>query len=261
MSDVSEQELLIERNGSVATVTLNRPRKRNALSMELLAGLDDALLGLGQDTEVRAVVLRADGPVFSSGHDLKQMIDRSREDYAALFSQCATTMQRLRQIPQPVIAAVHGLATAAGCQLVASCDLIVATDTAWFATPGVKIGLFCTTPMVPLVRSIPPKIAMEMLLTGNPLSAQRAYELGFVNRVVPEAELQTTVDELTSQIVGASRATIATGKAAFYQQLSMQESEAYAEAVEVMTENSVGHDAQEGIQAFLEKRQPEWQDR
>ncbi len=254
----SVDDLLVERDGSVVTVTLNRAMKRNALSIEMLAAIDEALVGIGRDDSARVVVLCADGPVYSSGHDLKQMLDRSEQEYAELFRQCSVTMQRLRQIPQPVIARVHGLATAAGCQLVASCDLVVASDQAKFATPGVKIGLFCTTPMVPLVRSLPPKIAMEMLLTGNPLSATRAYELGFINRVVPEAELDATVAELAQQIVSASPQTIATGKAAFYDQLALSETEAYDRAVGVMTKNAVGEDAQEGIGAFLEKRPPQW---
>lgn len=254
-----ESELLIEKSNSIATVTLNRAAKRNALSLELLIELDTRLVEFETDRDVRVVILRSAGPVFSSGHDLKQMIARSEEEYAALFSQCATTMQRLRSIPQPVIAQVQGLATAAGCQLVASCDLAVASEQSWFATPGVKIGLFCTTPMVPLTRSIPPKVAMEMLLTGDPLSAQRAYELGLVNRVVPAEELDEVTREMAGKIAVASRETVAIGKAAFYQQASLSESDAYAHAVDVMTDNALRHDAQEGIRAFLEKRAPVWE--
>lgn len=251
-------DLLVENAGPVTTLTLNRAKKRNALSLEMLKAIDKALVEVGDDKATRVVVLRADGPVYSSGHDLKQMTARSEQEYSELFQQCHVTMQRLRQIPQPVIARVHGLATAAGCQLVASCDLVVASEQARFATPGVKIGLFCTTPMVPLVRSLPSKIAMEMLLTGNLLSAQRAYELGFINRVVPEDQLDTTIAELAEQIASASPLTIATGKAAFYDQLALSETEAYDHAVKVMTKNSISSDAQEGITAFLEKRPPQW---
>lgn len=255
-----EPELLVACDSGICTITLNRAAKRNALSMELLASLDERLVEIASDQSIRVVILKASGPVFSSGHDLKQMIDRSRDEYARLFQQCAITMQRLHQIPQPVIGCIQGLATAAGCQLAASCDLVVASDSAWFATPGVKIGLFCTTPMVPLVRSLPPKIAMEMLLTGNPLSAQRAYEVGFINRVVPAEDLDSETLGLATQIAAASRSTIAIGKAAFYDQIQLSETEAYRQATDVMTENSVCHDAQEGISAFLEKRKPQWQD-
>ena len=258
METMDETQVLVHSENGVATVTLNRAKKRNALSLELLQLLDKTLVEVGQQRQVRVVILEAEGPVFSSGHDLKQMIARSSEEYSELFSQCATTMQRLRQIPQPVIASVGGLATAAGCQLVASCDLAVASENAWFATPGVKIGLFCTTPMVPLVRTVPAKVAMEMLLTGDPLSAQRAYELGFINRVVPSDQLREASLEMATKIASASRDTIAIGKAAFYQQYAMSESEAYQAAVGVMTDNSTQSDAQEGISAFLEKRAPVW---
>ena len=258
MSETAQQDLTVTHDGHIATVRLNRPQKRNALSVELLAAIDDALVQLSEDRESRVVILCAEGPVFSSGHDLKQMVDRSAEDYRTLFDQCSITMQRLRQIPQPVIAKVHGLATAAGCQLVASCDLVVASEKAMFATPGVKIGLFCTTPMVPLVRGIPPKLAMEMLLTGVPISAQRAYEVGFVNRVATENDLDQTVSELAQQIAAASPLTVSTGKKAFYDQLSVSEEEAYQRAVQIMTDNAVCGDAQEGISAFLEKRPAVW---
>ncbi|PHQ35748.1 enoyl-CoA hydratase [Rhodopirellula bahusiensis] len=258
MEPTTESELLVKIDEGIATATLNRAAKRNALSLELLASLESELNSIADNPDVRVVVLQAAGPVFSSGHDLKQMIDRSADEYSALFTQCAATMQRLRTIPQPVIAQVQGLATAAGCQLVASCDLAIASENAWFATPGVKIGLFCTTPMVPLVRSLPPKIAMEMLLTGDPLSAQRAYDLGFINRVVSIEELEAATLEMARKIASASRETIAIGKQAFYQQASLSESEAYGQAVEVMTQNSLHGDAQEGIQAFLEKRTPVW---
>ena len=258
MMDTANNDLILTESGSITTLQLNRAKKRNALSMELLCSLDQALQRIASSKSSRVVILSADGPVFSSGHDLKQMVARGRDEYEQLFEQCSVTMQRLRQIPQPVIARVQGLATAAGCQLVASCDLVVAAKNAWFATPGVKIGLFCTTPMVPLVRNLPPKIAMEMLLTGNLLSAQRAYELGFINRVVAEDALDSTVHELAEQICATSPLVVAMGKAAFYQQLALSEAEAYQQAVGVMTDNSVCTDAQEGISAFLEKRSPNW---
>lgn len=261
MIETASDSVFVTQAGGVATVSLNRPQKRNALSLELLAAIDNVLQQIARSADCRVVVLAASGPVFSSGHDLKEMVARSRDEYEALFEQCSVTMQRIKSIPQPVIARVQGLATAAGCQLVASCDLIVAQENAWFATPGVKIGLFCTTPMVPLVRNLPPKIAMEMLMTGNPLSAQRAYELGFINRVVAESELDSTIDDLAGQIIAASPMTVATGKAAFYAQIDAPEPEAYQRAVDVMTENSMSHDAQEGISAFLAKRSPEWKGR
>lgn len=261
MMQSANEDLIVSESDSITTIRLNRAEKRNALSLELLSAVDQTLQRVASSKTSRVVILRADGPVFSSGHDLKQMVARTRDEYEQLFEQCSVTMQRLRNIPQPVIARVQGLATAAGCQLVASCDLVVAANNAWFATPGVKIGLFCTTPMVPLVRNLPPKIAMEMLLTGNPLSAQRAYELGFINRVVSEDELDSTVHELAEQICSASSLTVAIGKAAFYQQLALSEAEAYKEAVAVMTDNSVCADAQEGITSFLEKRSPNWKGR
>lgn len=252
-------ELIIDHAGGVVTVTLNRPQRRNALSLSLLSTLDDALCAVAGDSTARVVVLAAAGPVFSSGHDLSEMVGREESDYQALFSQCAQTMQRIRTIPQPVIARVQGIATAAGCQLAASCDLIVAGEDVTFATPGVKIGLFCTTPMVPLVRGLPAKIAMEMLLTGSPLPARRAYELGFVNRVVPDEQLDAAIQELTESLIASSPRTLSLGKAAFYDQLALDEPCAYDRAVPVITDNSMQRDAQEGISAFLEKRQPQWQ--
>jgi enoyl-CoA hydratase/carnithine racemase len=186
------------------------------------------------------------------------MVGLEETAYRDLFSLCSTVMLRLRRLPQPVIARVHGLATAAGCQLVAACDLAVAAETASFATPGVKIGLFCTTPMVPLVRVIPPRIALEMLLTGKPINAARAHELGLVNRVVPAAELDAAVQELVDAIVVSSPLTLRIGKEAFYDQLSLDEDAAYERATEVMTDNALQADAQEGMQAFLQKRRPTW---
>jgi enoyl-CoA hydratase/carnithine racemase len=250
--------LIAETRGEVVHLTLNRPDRRNALSVELLRELDGALTRVAGDRQARAVVIAARGPAFCSGHDLGEMVGRSAEDYRELFSLCSTVMVRLRRLPQPVIARVQGLATAAGCQLVAACDLAVAADTASFATPGVKIGLFCTTPMVPLVRAIPAKPAMEMLLTGKPISAQRAWELGLVNRVVPFAEIDAAVQEYLDAILASSPLTVRLGKAAFYEQQALDEPAAYDLATEVMIDNAQRADAQEGIQAFLQKRRPVW---
>jgi enoyl-CoA hydratase/carnithine racemase len=250
--------ILCERTGGVLRITLNRPERRNALSEHLLAELDDVLERTASDRTVQAIVLAAAGAVFSSGHDLSEMTGRSEAEYHALFARCSRVMQRLRRLPQPVIARVQGLATAAGCQLVAACDLAVASTAARFATPGVKIGLFCTTPMVPLVRNVPPKVAMEMLLTGQPISAERALQAGLVNRVVPPEQLDAAVQELVSAIVSSSPLTVGIGKAAFYDQLALDEPEAYRRATDVMTGNALQHDAQEGIAAFLQKRPPQW---
>jgi enoyl-CoA hydratase/carnithine racemase len=250
--------LIAETKGEVAYLTLNRPDRRNALSLELLRELDDALARVADDRHVRAVVIAARGPAFCSGHDLGEMVGRSADDYGRLFSLCSAVMLRMRRLPQPVIARVQGLATAAGCQLVAACDLAVAADTASFATPGVKIGLFCTTPMVPLVRAIPAKPALEMLLTGRPISAQRARELGLVNCVVPLQELDAAVQEYLDAILASSPLTLRLGKAAFYEQRSLDEPAAYDLATQVMIDNALRADAQEGIQAFLQKRPPVW---
>lgn len=258
MSANMSDELLVEMNAGVARITLNRPQRRNALSERLVAELQSALVRLGGDTSVRVIVLGAAGPVFSSGHDLGEMTGRSEDDYRDLFARCSAMMQQLHNVPQPVIARVQGLATAAGCQLVAACDLAVASTEAKFATPGIKIGLFCTTPMVPLVRAVPSKAAMEMLLTGQPISAERACDLGLVNRVVPPEQLDAAVQEYVDAILASSRETIRFGKQAFYAQRTLSEAEAYRLAVDVMTANALHGDAQEGIAAFLEKRPPRW---
>jgi enoyl-CoA hydratase/carnithine racemase len=250
--------LIAETRAEVAHLTLNRPDRRNALSEELLRELDGALARVADDRRIRVVVIAARGPVFCSGHDLGEMVGRSAEDYRGLFSLCSAVMMRLRRLPQPVIARVQGVATAAGCQLVAACDLAVAADTAAFATPGVKIGLFCTTPMVPLVRAIPAKPALEMLLTGTPISAQRARELGLINRVVPLPELDGAIQEYVDAILASSALTLRLGKAAFYEQLALDEPAAYDLATRVMIDNARRADAQEGIQAFLQKRRPVW---
>ncbi len=248
--------LLIDFRDGVVTLTLNRPERRNALSRDLLTRLVDALEAMPAET--RVVVLAAAGPVFSSGHDLGEMVGQSEERYRELFTLCSHFMLGLRRLAQPVIARVQGLATAAGCQLVAACDLAVAAEEAMFATPGVKIGLFCTTPMVPLVRAVPAKAAFEMLMTGEPISARRALELGLVNRVVPAEKLDVALKELADAIVGASPMTIALGKRAFYDQLPLDEASAYEQACVVMTENALEPDAQEGMNAFFQKRRPAW---
>lgn len=253
--------LLIETAGGVARVTLNRPQRRNALSESLVAELHAELERLGNDRSVRVIVLAAAGPVFSSGHDLGEMAGRSEAEYRTVFARCSAMMQMIHRVPQPVIARVQGLATAAGCQLVAACDLAVASTEAKFATPGVKIGLFCTTPMVPLVRNIPAKPAMEMLLTGWPISADRAYQLGLVNQVVPPDELDAAIQKYVDVILASSGETIRFGKQAFYAQRTMPEADAYDDAVDVMTANAIDDDAQEGISAFLQKRPATWRER
>jgi enoyl-CoA hydratase/carnithine racemase len=255
---IAESELILGIRDEVAYITLNRPEKRNALSRQLLAELEKAQARLRSDSAVRVVVLGAKGKVFCSGHDLNEMIGCPEESYRELFTLCSKVMLQFRKLPQPVIARVQGMATAAGCQLVAACDLAVAAEEATFATPGVKIGLFCTTPMVPLVRAILPKPALEMLLTGEPITAQRALELGLVNRVVPAVELDAAVRHYVDAIRASSPAIIRLGKAAFYDQLGLNEEAAYERATDVMTDNAVLHDAQEGMQAFLQKRRPAW---
>jgi enoyl-CoA hydratase/carnithine racemase len=250
--------LLVESDSGVVRLVLNRPDKRNALSRELLDRLEGELTRLARDTGARVLVLSGRGPVFSSGHDLSEMTGCSAGEYRELFATCSRVMQLLRRLPVPVIARVHGTATAAGCQLVAACDLAVAAPAATFATPGVKIGLFCTTPMVPLVRAIPAKPALEMLLTGKPISAERAYQLGLVNRVVPADELDRAVQEYVDAIMASSSHVIRLGKEAFYDQLGINESAAYERATDVMTDNALSADAQEGIAAFLAKRKPAW---
>jgi enoyl-CoA hydratase/carnithine racemase len=251
-------DVLVDHEGGIVRLTLNRAAKRNALSKNLLTQLEEALHEIEAGSTARVVVLAANGPVFSAGHDLSEMVGCTQAEYQELFATCTRVMQQLRRLAQPVIARVHGLATAAGCQLVAACDLVVAAEGARFATPGVKIGLFCTTPMVPLVRAIPAKPAFEMLTTGNAISAQRAYELGLVNRVVPEAELDAAVQQYVDAIVASSPLIIRIGKAAFYDQLALDESTAYARATDVIIDNVQRRDAQEGISAFLEKRPPTW---
>jgi enoyl-CoA hydratase/carnithine racemase len=242
----------------VARITLDRPEKRNALSLELMDELVDVLKELRGRREVRVIVIEGAGGAFSAGHDLGEMVGRDLPFYERLFDSCTELMETIHRVPQPVIAKVHGIATAAGCQLVAACDLAVAAEDARFATPGVKIGLFCSTPMVPLSRAIGRKRALEMLLTGEPISAATALEWGLVNRVVPAAELDTAVAELVAAISRSSPLTVGIGKEAFYEQVELDEHRAYDLTKSVMAMNSLAADAQEGICAFLEKRPPSW---
>lgn len=258
MLGTTSDDLLFDVAKGVATLTLNRPGKRNALSEALLEQLAAALAHVANDRFVRVVVIAANGSVFCSGHDLTEMIGRSQQEYHDLFLRCSSVMQQLRRLPQPVIARVQGPATAAGCQLVAACDLAVAAETASFATPGVNIGLFCTTPMVPLVRAVAAKPAFEMLFTGRPITAARARELGLINRVVPAEELDAAVGELVDSITAASPLVIRIGKAAFYDQLLLDERTAYDRATDIMADNATRRDAQEGMSAFLAKRPPNW---
>lgn len=254
------QHLLLEVEDQLALVTMNRPERRNALSLAHMEELIAAFQGLGRRDDVRVVVLKGAGPAFCAGHDLNEMIDRSPTFYRRLFDTCTVLMETIQSIPQPVIAQVHGIATAAGCQLAATCDLVVAAEDARFATPGVKIGLFCSTPMVALSRAVPAKKAMEMLLTGEPISAAEARDFGLVNRVVPAAELEQATRALAAKIAAASGPVVALGKQAFYRQLNMPQQQAYAYTKELMSFNATFADAQEGMCAFLEKRQPRWEE-
>ena len=248
----------MEREGHLAVVTLERPERRNALSFDLMQELAGCLDGIASTPEVRVVILQAAGKVFSSGHDLGEMTGRGIEDYRRTFDLCTELMTKIQSIPQPVIAQVQGMATAAGCQLVATCDLAVASSEATFATPGVKIGLFCSTPMVALTRAIGRKRAMEMLLTGRVIDAATAAEWGLVNRVVPPAGLASETRKLAGQIAEASSFTVALGKQAYYKQIDLDQAGAYEYAKETMSRNAVAEDAQEGISAFLEKRAACW---
>jgi len=252
------QDICFDLEGPLAIVTLNRPNRRNALSLELMLELIDCLAHIGGDSSLRAVILAAAGKVFCSGHDLGQMVGRNINEYRRIFDVCTELMTKVQSIPQPVIAQVQGVATAAGCQLVATCDLAVASDQASFATPGVKIGLFCTTPMVALSRAVGRKRALQMLLTGDPIDAITAAEWGLINRVVADADLAQTTRQLATKIASASNLTVALGKQAFYAQIDMDQPKAYAYAKEIMSMNSLAADAQEGISAFLGKRQACW---
>jgi enoyl-CoA hydratase/carnithine racemase len=258
-SPITEQVLLRRDADGVAWLTLDRPAARNALSMALMEALDAELARIESDPRVKVVVIGGAGPAFCAGHDLRELrANPTRAAYEATFALCSRLMLRVVRLPKPVIARVHGVATAAGCQLVASCDLAVAADAARFATPGVNIGLFCSTPMVALSRAVGRKAAMEMLLTGDLVDAARAREIGLVNRVVPEGELDAAVRALAGQIAAKSPLTVAIGKAAFYRQAEMELEAAYAYAAEVMTANMLARDAEQGIDAFLARRPPVW---
>lgn len=253
--------LRADREG-IATLTLNRPSARNALSIELMGALQAALDAIAADSSVRVVILAGAGPAFCSGHDLKELrANPAREFYEAAFGLCAKLMTCIVTLPKPVIARVHGIATAAGCQLVASCDLAVAAGDTRFATPGVNIGLFCSTPMVALSRAIGRKQAMEMLLTGALIDAETAHAWGLVNRVVPAPKLEDAAATLAAEIAAKSPLTVAIGKKAFYAQAELGLAQAYAYCAEVMTTNMLARDAEEGIDAFLEKRKPVWEGR
>jgi enoyl-CoA hydratase/carnithine racemase len=256
-----EPSLRRDVRGDVCTLTLNRPTSRNALSVELMNALQEALDGIAPDRSVKVVVLAASGTTFCAGHDLREIRDNpGREFYESLFAQCSRLMITITRLPQPVIARVHGVATAAGCQLVATCDLAVASRDARFATPGVNIGLFCSTPTVALSRAVGRKQAMEMLLTGEMIDAESAEQIGLVNRVVEPGGLDAAVDDLAARIASKSRLVVSTGKKAFYRQIDMNLDDAYDHASRVMTENMLTRDAEEGIDAFLEKRPPVWRD-
>ena len=257
----SYEHLLVEADSPVAIITMNRPDRRNALSLALMEEMIDCFRALGQNREIRALILAANGPAFSAGHDLSELIDRQMSDYRHVFDVCAELMTLIQSIPQPVIAEVQGIATAAGCQLVATCDLAVASEKSQFATPGVRIGLFCTTPMVALTRAIGRKRALEMLLTGTAIDAATAMEWGLINQVVHAERLREASYELARRIAEASTFTVSLGKQAFYTQIDLDQPKAYAYAKEVMSLNAAAQDAQEGMGAFLEKRKPCWKDR
>jgi enoyl-CoA hydratase/carnithine racemase len=261
------RETLTSTLGSIAVLTLNRPASRNSLSEAMIGELHAALDDIRDDASVRAVVIAANGPAFSAGHDMKELTarrgdpDRGRAYFAQMMNACSAMMQAIVHLPQPVVAAVQAIATAAGCQLVASCDLAVASEAAGFATPGVDIGLFCSTPMVALSRNVPRKQAMEMLLTGEPIPAATARDIGLINRVVAAGSERDAAIALAQKVALKSAYTVKLGKAAFYRQAEMSLSDAYRYAAEVMTENMMARDAEEGIGAFIDKREPKWQDR
>jgi enoyl-CoA hydratase/carnithine racemase len=248
----------VEAAGPAARIVLNRPERRNALSLELMEEMICALREVSAQSATRAIVIEGAGPAFSAGHDLSEMIGREEAFLRELFDVCTVMMETIHELPQPVIAKVHGIATAAGCQLVAACDLAIAAEGTRFATPGVKIGLFCSTPMVPVSRAVGRKRAMQMLLTGEPIDAATALEWGLVNRVAPLEQLEPAVLELIDAITRSSAYTVGVGKRAFYAQVDRAEHDAYQHCKLVMTENALAADAQEGMTAFLEKRDPVW---
>ncbi len=250
--------VIVEDAIPAVVLTMNRPDQRNALSTGLMQEMTEQLERQSARPEVRVIVLKGAGPAFSAGHDLKELVDRSLEEQRHVFDVCTRMMETIQRIPQPVIAAVHGIATAAGCQLVATCDLAVATEEAKFATPGVKIGLFCSTPMVAVTRNIGRKRALEMLLSGKPIDAHTAAAWGLVNRVVPKDRLDEEVLDLARQVASSSPLIVGIGKQAFYRQIEVDQATAYDLMSETMAQNAMTCDAQEGISAFLQKRQPVW---
>lgn len=258
---MNTEHLLVGVSDGVARVTLNRPERRNALSLGLMRELTGVLRGFEAAQDVRTVILAASGSVFSSGHDLNELRGRAAGEYREIFDACVELMATIERIPQPVIAEVQGVATAAGCQLVAACDLAIASEEARFATPGVRIGLFCSTPMVALSRAVGRKRALEMLLTGNFIDARTAAEWGLVNRVVPKGELKAATTALAAEIAYASPLTLGIGKSAFYAQIELDQARAYSYTKEIMSLNAMAEDAQEGIGAFLDKRTPCWRGR
>jgi enoyl-CoA hydratase/carnithine racemase len=253
-----EETVSTETRDNLGILTLDNPAQRNPLSANTMKSVTTALQRLSASEEVGCVLLRANGPVFSAGHDLNEMVGRSLEDEQQIFALCTEMMETIQEIPQPVVAVVQGPAMAAGCQLVATCDVVVAGDEAAFSTPGVKIGLFCSTPMVAISRAIGRKRALQMLLTGEPVGASTAADWGLINEVVPPEKLDERAEELGRHIGGASRLTLKIGKQAFYRQIDLPQKEAYSEMSEVMATNAIAHDAQEGMSAFLEKRSPKW---
>ena len=258
---MAHEEILYTTNGPIGTLTLNNPKKINALSKQMISEISDVLSSVSEDESIKVVIIRAAGKHFCAGHYLKEMVGNGIKEYKSIFDQCAKMMQLIHELPQPVIAQVQGIATAAGCQLVAWCDLAVAAEGSQFATTGVKIGLFCTTPMVAVTRAIGRKAAMEMLLTGRFFSAREAKELGLINRVVPMEHLEEETEKLAEQIAEASRFVLAIGKQGFYAQVDQSDSNAMHYAKHTITLNLEAVDAQNGINAFLNKETPTWQNR
>jgi enoyl-CoA hydratase/carnithine racemase len=255
---MSYKNLRFGAEGAIGTITLNRPEKRNALSLELLQELSALLTTISQNNDIRVLIIKGEGKVFSAGHDISQLVSQEMIYYKAIFDTCIQVMEKIQRLPQPVIAQVHGVATAAGCQLVAACDLAVAEEGTLFGTPGVKIGFFCTTPGVPLMRAIGRKRALEMLLTGRMISALEAEQYGLINKVVPADQLAAETNALAEKIAEASPLTLSIGKEAFYTQVNLADSQAYGYAKQIMVGNLFAEDAKEGLSAFLQKRKPTW---